>query len=159
VKGPAIVNNRIYRKYRDTFLDIAIHLAVTAILALFFYKLTGSWVWPVLALLGGIFIDLDHFIDYFLYFGWKFSLKDFLDHRYLDSGKVYIFFHSWELAAGAWIFSIVFSWLVPVAASMTLHLFIDFLFSHRCRPQFLSLLYRRRHKFDYDKLCPGPDFK
>ena len=52
----------------------------------------------IAALLGGVFIDFDHLIDYFLAFGTKFNLIYFLKgYQFLKSDKIYVPFHSWEL--------------------------------------------------------------
>ena len=139
---------RLFRRYRETILDLLTHFGVTLGLAWFFYMLTGGWSWPALAVLGGVFIDLDHFIDYFGYFGWKFDLKAFFEHGYMASGKVYVFFHSWELVVILWTFSLVLPWAIP------LHLLIDVLFAQHSKPEFMSLIYRASKNFDLDQLCP-----
>jgi hypothetical protein len=51
------------------------------------------------ALLGGFFIDIDHLFDYFLAFGPHFNLTYFFKgYQFLKSNKIYIPFHSAELA-------------------------------------------------------------
>ncbi|EKD95808.1 MAG: hypothetical protein ACD_24C00322G0002 [uncultured bacterium] len=51
-----------------------------------------------IGLVSTLLIDLDHLIDYFLYYGFSFNLHDFaLGTQFAYSGKVYVFFHSWEL--------------------------------------------------------------
>jgi hypothetical protein len=139
-------------KKASAVIDLALHFVFTFLLAWFFYHFTGRWTWVILAVFGGILIDLDHFIDYFRYYGLKFNLKDFLESRQLASGKVFIFFHSWELVLLVWGLSIVFAWMIPLAAGMTLHLLVDCLYSHRRDILFLSLIYRWRKRFSTDKL-------
>ena len=52
----------------------------------------------ITALLGGVFIDLDHLIDYILAFGTKFNLIFFLKgYQFLKTDKIYVPLHSWEL--------------------------------------------------------------
>ncbi len=89
----------------STAVDLTIHFTLAVVLAGFFYCLTGGWVWPALAVGGGIFIDMDHFIDYYRYFGGRFSAVDFFGHKYLASGKCYVILHSWELVLCVWILS------------------------------------------------------
>ncbi|MGB2651417.1 MAG: hypothetical protein WBD00_04345 [Candidatus Omnitrophota bacterium] len=145
-----MVNNGgpVVRSRMMTAIDIVTHLIVTVILAGVFYRFTGKWTWAVLTIVGGVLIDLDHFLDYFLYYGLKLNLRDFFDHKYLASGKCYILFHSWEVLAVVWCLSVIVRWMVPVAAGMTSHILIDYFFSHRGHPKFLSLIYRWRNGFD-----------
>ncbi|MEA3489335.1 MAG: hypothetical protein U9R44_03205 [Candidatus Omnitrophota bacterium] len=131
-----------------TAVDLTTHLILALLLAWFFWWLTRGWVWPLLAVVGGVFIDLDHFIDYFLYFGAKFDLRDFFTRGYKVSGKTYVFLHSWELVALMWLFSIAVLWITPLAAGMTVHLLTDYLFSSRSNALVLSLVYRWYHKFE-----------
>ena len=146
-------------KYWRTYVDLTLHLIFTLLLAWFFYKLKGGWLWPALAILGGVFIDLDHLIDYFLYFGWTFDLKAFFKHEYLASGRMYIIFHSVELAILVWALALVLPWAIPVASGMTLHLIIDISFSHSTNPLFASFIFRWCNHFVVDKIYPDLDFK
>jgi hypothetical protein len=84
-------------------LPLPIHLSIH----IFFSLCAGLFVWkiwkkPILAstfaLLGGFFVDLDHFFDYYLAFGFKWNWFYFRnDFQVLKSGKIYILFHAWEL--------------------------------------------------------------
>ena len=142
------------KKKMLTVADLSAHFILALALAGFFYWLTGGWIWPFLAIIGGIFIDMDHFIDYFLYFGLKFDPGDFFARRYLASGKSYIIFHSLEIIMLMWVFSPMILWITPIVTGMTVHLLTDYLFSYRSNPLSLSLLYRWHHKFDLDKTSP-----
>ena len=132
----------------STAVDLAVHFILTVVLAGFFYWLTGRWIWPALAVVGGILIDIDHFIDYYRYFGIRFNARDFFGHKYLASGKCYVILHSWELVLCVWILSLFFAGVTPLAAGMTLHMVIDHWLSHRKTPRFLFLLYRWRRGFE-----------
>ena len=103
---------------------------------------------------GSIVIDLDHFIDYFLYYGFRFNLRRFLSLECLLSGKVYIVLHSWELVFFLVAVSAVFdlSYLFFFSLAMAVHLSFDTI--HRIRPLFYFLIYRACHKFDAHFLCP-----
>jgi hypothetical protein len=136
-----------------TFIDLFTHFTVTLLLSVYFYKISSGFIWPLLSIAGGIFIDIDHFIDYFLFFGPRFDLKCFLAHEYQVSGKCYVFFHSWELLVFLWLFSPAFSLIVPFVSGLTLHMFIDAFISHRSNPLYLSLLYRAVNRFRiYEKI-------
>jgi hypothetical protein len=150
-KGPVI------RSRMMTAIDLATHFVVAVILAAGFYWFTGKWSWAILTVIGGVLIDLDHLLDYFLYYGLKFSLKNFFDHKYLASGKCYILFHSWEVLAAVWCLSILVRWMVPVASGMTAHVLADYFFSHRGHPRYMSLIYRWRNGFELSCLSSGCD--
>ena len=130
-----------------TFIDLFTHFTVTLLLASYFYYSSGGIIWPILSIAGGIFIDIDHFIDYFLFFGPRFDLKCFLAHEYQMSGRCYVFFHSWELLGLLWLFALPFAIVLPFAAGMTLHMLIDTFISHRSNPLYLSLIYRAVNRF------------
>ncbi|MFH1664845.1 MAG: hypothetical protein ABIA77_01720 [Candidatus Omnitrophota bacterium] len=134
-----------------TAVDLVTHFVLTVMLAGYFRWLTNGWAWPALAVTGGILIDADHFIDHFLFYGWRFNFADFFCHRYQSCGKCYIFFHSWEIVFMLWALSLVVSWLTPLASGMTLHLVTDNLYSHRQNPQYLFLWHRWRRGFAVEK--------
>ncbi len=145
-----IMYNR--KKYVLTFLDIGSHVAITAFFAWLFYKHTLGWLWPCLAVLGGILIDLDHFLDYFMYYGAKFDIRDFVCNRFLASGKIYLVFHAWELIFILLGLSFFVSWIFPLAISMAAHILFDQLTNHPGEPFFYFLAYRWYHKFDLKKI-------
>jgi hypothetical protein len=64
-----------------------------------------------------------------------------------------------ELIALVWVLSLVFSWAIPVASGMTIHLLVDVLYSHGSNPLAMSLVFRWRNHFRLDKICPDIDFK
>ena len=136
------------KKLFYTAVDLSVHVVITIALSLYFYVLTGGWVWPMLSVIGGILIDIDHFIDHFLYFGFRFNLMSFLRHEYQASGKCYVFFHSWELLGILWFISVFVQWVFPIATGMTGHMIVDSLISHRTNLMSLSLIYRWRHGFN-----------
>ena len=63
------------------------------------YYIFGSWQISVTVFLSGIFIDLDHILDYFLYEKKiKLDIKDFFYKcEALILNKVYLLLHSYEL--------------------------------------------------------------
>ncbi len=135
-------------------MDLVIHAVSALLLAWLLYWATRQLLWAALAIVGGVLIDIDHFFDYFKYYGFKFSFKDFFGHKYLDSGKTYLIFHSVELVAVLWLLSVAFIWITPLVLGMTLHMLTDYAIHRREGPNYLFLIYRWRHKFDYEKLKP-----
>ncbi|MBU0570210.1 hypothetical protein KKB40_05560 [Patescibacteria group bacterium] len=44
-----------------------------------------------------ILIDVDHLVDYFAFYGFKFNLADFLRGKYFEvTQRAYVPFHAWE---------------------------------------------------------------
>jgi hypothetical protein len=129
-------------KLRDTILDLSVHVIVTAGIAAVLFFISKSWVWVFLVVTGGILIDVDHFMDYFLHFGPRFNILRFLRHEYQASGKCYVIFHSWEILALLFILSVFIEWVFPLAAGMAGHMAVDGCISHRRNLLSLSLLYR-----------------
>ncbi|MFH1847203.1 MAG: hypothetical protein ABH869_06600 [Candidatus Omnitrophota bacterium] len=133
-----------------TAIDLFLHFIFTFLLAVFFKNFTGSWVWPFLAVAGGIFIDIDHFIDYHLYYGFKFHIGDFFKRGYLASGKCYIVFHSWELVFVLWLLAVPVISITPLVLGMTIHLLIDQFYSRGPKTLSLFFFYRWYHHFSAD---------
>jgi hypothetical protein len=141
-------------KISATIVDLSTHLVLTLLLAWYFKVSTGGWSWPLLCIAGGILIDLDHFIDYFLYYGATFNVGDFFSHGYLDSGKCYVFFHSIELMLALWGLAFFVSWAIPLVTGMTLHMAVDLVTAGHRGPMFFSLYYRWKKGFDREKILP-----
>ena len=108
--------------------------------------------------LSGIFIDLDHFFEYFYMFGCRaFSLKKFFqaadDHLYR---KFFLFLHSYELAVIFWVISLVLirrPWAWGFSLGITLHIIADQIYNP-CDYRTYFLIFRIRHNFEGDRLFP-----
>ncbi len=79
-----------------------------------------------------LLMDTDHFIDYFLHTGFRFNFYEFFTGMYFNqSGKVYLFLHSWELVGFLLLLFLViknklkYSWLLFVALGVGVHLLYD----------------------------------
>ncbi len=134
-------------------IDIALHFFLSAFISAWIYLNTGNVIYAAVFIFGGIFIDLDHLIDYFFSTN-KFSLKAFLNSSYLKSGKVYLFLHSWEI--GFIIFAVSMAvnsyGLLMLSLALSIHMFIDN--TQRENPLFYFLSYRFYKKFDISSLLP-----
>jgi len=123
------------------------------------YFFSNYWSIPI-ALLTGFFIDADHLIDYFIYRGWKFNLKEFLSGKCFDySGKVYVFFHAFEyilVLVVAGLIWPIFNWIFfTLALSLLFHLLFD-TFSNKPKWPTYFLSFRIYHHFnhkDFDFKC------
>ena len=147
-----------YTTGKSLVVDLTVHAVLALVLSFLFYFFTGKLSWAVLCIVGGVFIDVDHFMDHFRYYGRKFDIMDFLFHLHLDSGKIYLFFHSWELIALLWCLSFIAGWLIPLAAGMTVHLLVDqFLYRNAKWLYFIS--YRWYHGFERDNILHTFNYK
>jgi len=82
-------------------IHILIHIAASLLAGLVVWRI---WKKPAAAflsaLISGVAVDFDHFIDYFLAFGWSFNFNYFIKgYEFLKSNKMYTLFHGWEYAA------------------------------------------------------------
>ena len=107
------------------------HIIASFLLAGLIFYCSRAPFPSLVALLAGVFIDLDHLIDF-----WSlkpkrpFSIRDFLASEQWDSQNryIFIFLHAWE-----WIFLLFFFswfyqwplWLFSLTLSLALHLFLD----------------------------------
>ena len=146
--------NIINVRDRQTALDLCWHLSSSIILAVIIVRISGSLLYGFVCILGGIFLDLDHLVDYFLFARKRFILGDFMKYKYLTSGKVYLLLHSWEinliilalaLFSGSGLLSALF-------LAMTLHLLIDSL--QRENSLFYFLIYRVHKGFNFGVMLP-----
>ncbi|MBN2120855.1 MAG: hypothetical protein JW734_07370 [Candidatus Omnitrophica bacterium] len=143
------------KNFRRSLIDISVHAGTSvigAVLIYFFYK---NPFYILSFFIGSIFIDLDHFIDYFLYYGFRFNLRKFVGVEYLASGKVYMFIHSWEILIILLSVSLIFrlDYLFFFSIGMSIHLLIDTF--HEIRPLFYSIFFRMHKKFNAHVLCPN----
>ena len=68
-------------------------------LAYLIWVKTKSFKKAILVILLTYLIDIDHFLDYFLYYGMKININDFLSASYFEITKRAIVpFHAWEWA-------------------------------------------------------------
>ena len=134
-------------------LDILIHLIITIAISLYAYFKFDCISCVVFSFLGGILVDMDHFIDYFLYYR-RFNLKSFFSLEFVKSGKVYVLFHSWELTL-LFLLAGTVTQSKPVlffAISLAAHLLIDHV--QKSNALFYFLTYRIIKKFDITAIFP-----
>jgi len=122
------------------------------------YLFSSSLSAALACFLAGIFIDLDHFLEYFYYFGLRnFSLKKFFraadEHIYR---KFFLFLHSYELALVFWVLSLAVirrPWAWGFCLGFTLHIIADHIYNP-CLPSTYLLSFRLRHRFEGERIFP-----
>lgn len=146
----------------DSYLDISFHVIVSLTLGYIVWRIFGSndrkslLISFSFIILGGILIDMDHFLDYFLSFGLNFNYDYFLKGEYfLRSHKTYIVFHAFEYVIITGLLAIFLKdkkkkmIFYGVALGMLSHLLIDiFLFPNPIKGYFI--LYRLLNGFNVD---------
>ncbi len=131
------------------------HFLVTLVIALFLYWRYRNWRLIPICFFFGFFIDLDHWFDYFAYYGLKGNPIDFFDVvSYMESsGKIYVPLHGWEYIPIFALLGKIFEKRFKIKGLMWaiilpygLHLFLDhFSFSHH--PLAYSFIYRLLNNF------------
>src|SRR5581483_2182166 len=102
----------------------------------------------------GLFIDVDHLFDYFMYTGFRFNIKDFIVGSYIKTGKIYIPLHVFEyviLLGFILLFTESKLKRVVIASAMLamlLHLLTD-ISLYQTPPQLYFLLYRAANHFTF----------
>jgi hypothetical protein len=141
-------------KLRRIILEICVHLAFTIIFSLIIYLKSGNLGYIIIFILGGILIDVDHLVDYSVFFKKRFNLKDFLNATFLESGKIYLILHSWEINLIVFLLGLAIksNGLLLLALSLTIHLSIDNL--QRKNLLIYFFIYRIIKKFDAKVLIP-----
>lgn len=87
------------------FFHELIHLLITVLISFFIWRRFRDFRLILVVFLFGIFIDIDHWFDYFAWFGSKINLSNFFNvASYVhQSGKVYILLHGWEWLPIFWL--------------------------------------------------------
>lgn len=131
-------------------MKIKYHIAFSAFFSGILYLIFRSLVLAYVSFLSGIFIDIDHFADYLIEFGFKFDLKEFF-HIYTEklNKKTYILLHSWELLfvllTASWLAGWN-GWITGIFIGFGQHIILD----HLNKPHIkwlYSFLWRWNNKF------------
>jgi hypothetical protein len=133
------------------------HVVASTVLSGAAYAATRSWPLTLASFYWGVFIDLDHFIDYYATFGLRATPLGVFDASH--NGKlrrVTLVFHGWEwvvlLAAATW-WSGWNPWVAGVTLGMGQHLVFD-QFANRPHPFGYFFFWRLRHGFDMRTAFP-----
>lgn len=148
-------------------LSLPIHLSIH----IFFALLAGFIVWLffrkslILTLLGGFLggfmVDFDHFIDYFLAFGWNFNLYWFIKgYEFLKNDKIHLFFHAWEYVFLFAFLAIILKFkflklklfLFSLALGLFFHLSGDIIMNEGLMVRSYSMIYKIKSDFMIEKL-------
>ncbi|OGZ31576.1 MAG: hypothetical protein A3H02_02610 [Candidatus Niyogibacteria bacterium RIFCSPLOWO2_12_FULL_41_13] len=143
--------------------ELALHLSAHFFASIFAgYLIWKIWQKPaasfLAAIAGGVFVDLDHFIDYYFVFGFDLRWDYFFNgYQFLKSGKDYIFFHGWEYVLILFFLLFVFknksakSVVLGLALGMFFHLSLDSALNGLPVRSY-SIIERAKNNFEAEKL-------
>lgn len=118
-------------------------------------------------ILGGVLIDLDHLIDYFLAFKWQWKLAYFLKgYQFLKSDKVYVLFHGWEYVVFLGLVVLIVDMnagvrvgLFALGLGALFHLIVDTFVNHGMTFRGYSFFYRLQRGFDVEKIVTPEHYR
>jgi hypothetical protein len=140
-------------------LHIFIHILFAFLAGIFVWRI---WKKPfasfIFAFIGGVLIDLDHFIDYFLAYGVNFNLFYFIKgFEFLKTDKLYVLFHGWEYVLVSLAITLILknkyakSISLAFAVALFFHLSSDVILD-KVPPKSYSVVFRAKNNFDLQKL-------
>lgn len=148
-------------------LHESIHVLLSVIIGLAIWRLYGKIKLSfITAFIGGILIDFDHLIDYFINYGFSFNLINFINgYQFLESGKIYIFFHGYEYVV---ILLIMFLFvknnktvktiILALALAMLAHLIFDSMINGMYVKVY-SVIERTRSGFNLKEFVPPTHYQ
>jgi hypothetical protein len=140
-------------------MKLTSHIAISFSVSFGLYLVFQSYLLALSSFIFGIFIDLDHFFEYFIECGFNLNIKKFfhLAENYKFK-KTFLFLHSWEffLIFSAVVFvSSVNEILFGVFIGYAFHLIFD-QFGNLSKPLSYSFIYRWKKDFLTEKIwCIG----
>jgi len=146
----------------NSYIDIGFHAATSLALGYLVWRIFGIndrrnlLISLFFTFLGGLLIDVDHFLDHFLSFGLNFNYEYFISGEYfMMSNKAYIIFHAVEYVI---ILGLIYFFLkdqkrkmifASLALGVLAHLLIDiFLVPNPIKGYFI--IYRILNGFNVD---------
>ena len=139
------------------------HIAISAGISLGLQATWHSGAATLGCFLSGIFIDIDHYLEYYIFRKqFPFRYKDLVKYcDYNQERKLYLFFHAYEylFVLGLLICFFHFSkaWL-GVTIGLTTHLVLD-QWANPIKPLFYFLTFRAKNRFEKTKILSEKYFQ
>ena len=87
------------------------HIAVSTLISVILYAIFKSWALTISSFISGVFVDLDHIIDYWREYGISFDVKKFLYvHDKKQYRKSHMILHGWEWLIVLGIMALLTDW-------------------------------------------------
>ncbi len=136
------------------------HAVITVTISGILYMAFKSWGLAVSSFIAGIFIDLDHVIDYVRESRPPFKIKTFFLTCYqCRFNKIVLVCHGWEWlvlwGAAAWLTGWN-PWITGTFIGLSQHMILDTMYSIRNLKSVrsYSLIWRWKKDFDFDTIFP-----
>jgi hypothetical protein len=138
-------------------MKLTSHIGASTVISASLMILFRSWELTIYSFLSGIFIDLDHIVDYLLQDRPALDIKEFFAFFHEEKHhKIYIFLHSWELLILLFTGVIISGWdmaMLGILVGAFQHMLFDEILN---RPSGwgYSLIWRWRCGFASKKIFP-----
>ncbi len=133
------------------------HIAASIIISGLLHAIFKSWTITTASFVSGVFIDLDHIIDYVITYGRRFDAKHFFHYFNNSQCKKSIFiFHGWEWLFIFAVIAKLTEWNplpIGILIGCAQHLVLDQLFNKTSALTYF-FFWRWKHKFDHVLLFP-----
>ncbi len=133
------------------FTHELLHGVVASPFAYLIWKKTKSKKLVILVFLSAYLIDVDHLVDYFLYYGLVFTPEKFFYGEHFDATqKAYVPFHGWEYLIPLGVMSRLRGWnlvFTAILLGITSHYVLDALTQGSF--MFYSIIYRSLYNFGF----------
>ncbi|MBN1793813.1 MAG: hypothetical protein JW844_02485 [Candidatus Omnitrophica bacterium] len=141
------------------------HVILSTASSAILYGMVRSLEVALGCLLIGIFIDIDHFLDYFMTYR-RFSTLRVMYRRLLENRlhKFYLILHSYEIIFFLWFSVLLWNrneWIIGVAWGMTVHLLCDQIAMSKisASPAVYLLTYRMARNFRIPRMLKDGTYK
>jgi hypothetical protein len=136
-------------------LKLQYHTAASITLSGILYLMFKSWSLSMACCLSGIFIDIDHFIDYFRENGWSLNIKDFFRIcNECQFDRIVLIWHGWEWIVLFGISSVLTDWnpwITGMFLGISHHMLMDAV-ANSSNFKTYSLLWRWKKDFHFDTI-------
>lgn len=132
-------------------MDFSEHLILSGAGSAAIFTGGGGWEAAVAFSATGVFIDLDHLVDYWRETGFNTDVPRFMNYFSTRQPRhLLLFLHAWELIAAALIACLLMAtppgWMIWGMAGWFLHLLLDQKYNHLHKFTYF-FFYRLRHGF------------
>ena len=138
-------------------MKIEHHITLSAIISGILYAIFKSWGLSIASLITGIFIDVDHIIDYFFENGFRIQWRESLNYFYKEEHqRITLLFHGWEWLCCLGIAAVLTEynlWVTGALIGYGHHIISDYFYSKTGILTY-SLIWRWDKRFDSKTLFP-----
>lgn len=134
------------------------HITISATFSGILFLIFKSWGLAIASFISGIFIDLDHIVDYLREHGMPFRIGNFFKvcHN-CQFDRIMLLWHGWEwiilCATAAWMTGWD-PWITGTFLGLAQHMILDISYSGS-RLRSYSLIWKWRHDFNFDLIFPN----